>query len=216
MRFLNWIKSFFKKNTYPQSPQVYPQTFTDLPKGTDNESIDITLFIRNLETYFAKHYKDHQFEGYSIIINKWFEIGLGDLRFLAYALATAYHETAHTMKPVVEYGSKKYLMGKKYWPFIGRGYVQLTWDYNYKKYGIEKTPWKALEPDFSAFILIDGMIRGVFTGKKLSDYFNSKGSDPVQARRIINGMDRAELIAEYYHVILTCLIKSQKSRSNLS
>ena len=51
----------------------------------------------------------------------------------AYVLATAYHETAHTMKPVREYGGETYLKKKKYYPYVGMGYVQLTWDYNYKK-----------------------------------------------------------------------------------
>lgn len=45
---------------------------------------------------------------------------------MAYVLATAYHETAHTMKPVREMGGEKYLRSKKYYPYVGMGYVQLT------------------------------------------------------------------------------------------
>lgn len=41
------------------------------------------------------------------------------------------------------------------------------------------------------------MDRGLFTGKKLADYFTSKSSDWVNARRIINGTDRADVIAGY-------------------
>lgn len=54
---------------------------------------------------------------------------------MAYVLATAFHETAHTMKPINEMGGDKYLRSKKYWPYIGRGYVQITWRENYVKAG---------------------------------------------------------------------------------
>src|SRR5688500_20202109 len=51
----------------------------------------------------------------------------------AYVLATAYWETARTMKPVREMGGEKYLRSKKYYPYVGMGYVQLTWLANYQK-----------------------------------------------------------------------------------
>ncbi|MGK8699656.1 glycoside hydrolase family 19 protein, partial [Brucella anthropi] len=95
---------------------------------------------------------------------------------MAYVLATAYHETAHTMKPVNEMGGEKYLRAKKYWPFIGRGYVQITWRSNYerasKKLGVDfvKKPELLLKPEYAAPIIIAGMVEGWFTGKKLSDY----------------------------------------------
>lgn len=143
-----------------------------------------------------------QKEGYDHIIKKWKESGFTDIRWLAYMLATAWHETAHTLQPVMEYGGEKYLKSKKYYPYFGRGYVQLTWKSNYEKYGIADTPERALDPDFAAHVMIDGMVKGTFTGKKLSDYFNAKKEDPVNARRIINGMDRAEQIAGYYDQFL--------------
>lgn len=122
---------------------------------------------------------------------------------LAYILATAYHETAHTMKPVKEYGGETYLKSKKYYPYVGRGYVQLTWDYNYRKAGDKlgvdfiKNPALLLEAKYSIPILIIGMMEGWFTGKKVSDYINPQKSDYVGARRIVNGTDRAALIADY-------------------
>lgn len=122
---------------------------------------------------------------------------------LAYVLATAYHETAHTMKPVKEYGGETYLKSKKYYPYVGRGYVQLTWDYNYKKastaLGVDfiKNPSLLLEAKYSVPILITGMKEGWFTGKKLSDYISYLNSDFVNARRIVNGTDKADLIAGY-------------------
>ncbi len=62
---------------------------------------------------------------------------------IAYVLATADHETNHTFKPVIEAYwlsnpdtyLKTHLPSSKYYPYYGRGYVQLTWDYNYEKYG---------------------------------------------------------------------------------
>lgn len=120
----------------------------------------------------------------------------------AYVLATAYHETAHTMKPVREMGGEKYLKAKKYYPYVGMGYVQLTWLANYKKAGKKlgvdfvKAPRKLLEARYAAPILVIGMDEGWFTGKKLSDYITLNRSDFGGARRIINGTDRAQLIAD--------------------
>lgn len=122
---------------------------------------------------------------------------------LAYVLATAYHETAHTMKPVREYGGETYLKKKKYYPYVGMGYVQLTWDYNYKKAGDKlkvdflKNPKLLLEPKYAAPILVIGMKEGWFTSKKLSDYITLSKSDFIGARRIINGTDKASTIAGY-------------------
>jgi hypothetical protein len=122
---------------------------------------------------------------------------------MAYVLATAYHETAHTMKPINECGSDKYLRSKKYWPYIGRGYVQITWRENYVKAGkalgvdFVDNPQLLLKPEYAAPILIIGMQEGWFTGKKLSDYITLQKSDFRNARRIVNLMDKADLIAGY-------------------
>lgn len=145
------------------------------------------------------------------------DLALGDTRLIidacqsrgvlrnqaAYVLATAYHESAHTMKPIAEYGSRTYLESKPYWPFIGRGYVQLTWKANYQKaserLGVDfvTNPSLLLQAQYAAPILVLGMIEGWFTGKKLADYIDLQHSDFVGARHIINGIDRANLIALY-------------------
>lgn len=126
---------------------------------------------------------------------------------LAYVLATAWHESR--FKPQREIGlgrGKEYgKLGKYAQPQYGRGFVQLTWDRNYewadKALGLNGNLLKnfdlALDPQYAARILVEGMCEGAFTGKKLEDYFNGK-EDPVNARRIVNGTDRAELIAGYY------------------
>lgn len=90
--------------------------------------------------------------------------------------------------------------------YCGRGYVQLTWKNNYarmtkllKAAGIDvdivANPDLAMRADVAAFIMFQGMIDGVFTGKKLADFFNAKATDWVNARKIINGLDQAGPIA---------------------
>lgn len=69
--------------------------------------------------------------------------------------------------------------------FMGRGYVQITGRANYRKFGIEHTPDDALEPATAIRIMFDGMERGLFTGKRLSDYINGK-ADYYNARAIVN------------------------------
>lgn len=135
----------------------------------------------------------------------------------AYVLATAHHETAATMQPIYERGPKSYFA--KYdgrrdlgntvagdgFRYRGRGYVQLTGRLNYERYGIADTPDDALKPDVAAKIIVHGMRHGVFTGKSLANYFGAGKSDPVGARRIINGTDKAKLIASHWHVFKTAL-----------
>lgn len=121
----------------------------------------------------------------------------------AYVLATAFHETAHTMKPVREYGGEAYLKKKKYYPYVGMGYVQLTWKENYdkasRKLGVDfvTNPKLLLKQEYAAKILVIGMVEGWFTTRKLSDYITLYKSDFKGARRIINGTDRAADIAGY-------------------
>ena len=114
---------------------------------------------------------------------------------LAYVLATAYHESK--LKPIKEYGGT----GKSYAPYYGRGFVQLTHEYNYSHYGIAGNLDAALDPELAAYILVDGMMKGIFTKRKLSDYVNSNKKDYINARRVVNGTDKAELIAGYARTI---------------
>jgi hypothetical protein len=132
-----------------------------------------------------------------------------DLRWISYCFATAFHETAYTMQPISEYGSQSYLQSKDYYPYYGRGYVQLTWEANYdkmgKKLGIDmlgSNKERALEPAIAAEVMYAGMRDGDFTSKRLSTYFTATVDDPVNARRIINGTDRAETVAGYHRKFL--------------
>lgn len=131
----------------------------------------------------------------------------------AYVLATAYHETAQKMQGVKEaYWCSEDWRKKnlKYYPWYGRGLVQLTWQENYhlatsklKAAGYDvdlmKTPDLALRLDVSVFVIINGMLEGWFTGKKLNDYIPAAAekSHFKAARKIINGTDKDELIAGF-------------------
>jgi len=75
-----------------------------------------------------------QVDGCNVLLSAWdSRPEFTDRRWLAYMLATAKHETAHTMKPIEEYGhgaGRDYgrpdpQTGKAYY---GRGYGQLTWE----------------------------------------------------------------------------------------
>lgn len=133
----------------------------------------------------------------------------------AYVLATIKHETADTFAPVTERGSQKYLKSKPYFPFIGRGYDQLTWKWNYEKFGkllnipLVANPSLANEPETAWRVLDLGMTKGLFTGKRLSQYLTDDVHNFYNARRIINGLDCAGLLqayAEKYFEVLDWLI----------
>lgn len=184
------------------------------------DQISITLFNGRLS--------QSQVDGINFKLNAFEKAGIRDNRWKAYMLATSYHETAKTMQPIEEYGKGKgrpygqkiMYNGKPYkFPdkiYYGRGDVQLTWYENYKLMGkllnipLLGQPELALNPEISARIMIEGMTkgrsnRGDFTGVSLETYFNSVKNDPINARRIINGVDKAELIADYYYKFLEAL-----------
>jgi putative chitinase len=129
---------------------------------------------------------------------------------LAYLLATVYHETAYTMQPISEKGSDSYLRSKPYWPWIGRGLIQLTWKENFARFGV-KNAIDAQSWPVALDIAFRGMIAGLFTGKKLSDYIRQGHVDFINARRIINGTDRAILISRYADDFLSALKKARSA-----
>lgn len=182
------------------------------------------LFTGARHSVFQGRFNQSQVDGINHILDAWDASPHTDLRWLAYMLATAYHETAATMQPIREYGSDAYLTqmydvqgrrpdtarsmgnvnpgdGIKY---CGRGYVQLTWHTNYKKMGdalgvdLVNTPDLAMDPNIAAKIMFLGMTerKNCFTGKVLSDYLSDLTEDFYNARRIINGLDHAHEIAE--------------------
>ena len=156
------------------------------------------------------------------------------LKKIAYMLATAKHETGHTFEPITERGNRSYFNkydpvlantperrkraiementqqgdGFKY---RGRGYVQLTWKKNYRKSGeylkkdLVNNPELALDQKNATKIMIYGMETGMFTKKKISSYISEDSADYLNARRVINGMDKAASIAGYASKLEECL-----------
>ena len=169
-----------------------------------------------------------QVDGHEAILDFWDSRSvLTDLRWLAYIMATAFHETGRRLQPVREgfcssdacsiravtrlYNqgriSTNYALphdnGKSY---FGRGLVQLTWGHNYKKAGrmigvgdgAYDGPGLLLRMDVSTKVMCVGMLVGSFApGKNLERYFTATKSDWANARRIVNGKDKANLIAGY-------------------
>lgn len=169
-----------------------------------------------------------QVSGMEAILAEWERRGLADLRHLSYMLATAFHETAFKMQPITEYGQKAYFNryeGRKDlgntvpgdgYRFRGRGYVQLTGRRNYQlastKLGVDfvANPELALDPTLASAIMFIGMAEGWFTGKELSDYFDTGKTDWVNARRIINGTDKAQTIASYARAFHAALMAADR------
>jgi putative chitinase len=85
--------------------------------------------------------------------------------------------------------------------FCGRGYVQLTGRANYVLAGLVEDPDRALDPEVAAEVLERGLREGWFTGRKLMDALPLGGpatrAQFIAARRVVNGQDRAGLIADY-------------------
>lgn len=183
---------------------------------------------------FNGSFNEGQVRGLDAIIDGWEERSteFTDIRWLAYMMATAYHETARTMLPINEYGGDAYFF-RMYDPqgdrpdfakqngnifsgdgvlFHGRGLVQLTWRSNYFKLSqmigldLVADPDLALVPKYAVSIMFLGMKTGVFTGVGLGTYFNQVRDDPINARHIINGTDKASLIAGYHHEFLSALV----------
>lgn len=168
------------------------------------------------ETLFAGKLTTEQVEGMEAILDEWFKRDLKDLRWLAYIFATAYHETSRTMQPIEEYGRGR---GRAYGKphagtgkvYYGRGFCQLTWHYNYLRFEkilnepLVNHPELALGLNTAAKILFIGMIEGIYTGKKLSDYLRADKEDFVNARRIVNGIDCALQIANHAKKFLSAI-----------
>lgn len=214
--------------------------------------MDRKIFFDNIrKTIFKGSMSQAQVDGLNTILDQW-EINFKQrtpITQLAVCLATAYHETAHTMQPIKELGGDEYLRlnydvtgrdperAKRYGnvrqgdgvKYCGRGLVQLTWFVNYEKatkrmqalklinqtVDFTQTPAKVMEPQISTMILFLGMEEGWFTGKKLDDLVDpivdgDEYADAVASRRIINGTDRAELIAGYADAFLAALMLASK------
>ena len=169
---------------------------------------------------FQGNLTQSQVNGMNYLLDTWEKYFARDnpldgTMWLAYALATTFHETDRTMQPIEEYDkSQPYAQPKGEFGncYYGRGHVMLTHPENYQaceamlaeKYGLAhplyEYPHRMLEDEPSALVLFDGSINGIFTGVGLPQYFSTERGveDPYNARRVINGVDKAEMIAGYY------------------
>lgn len=104
-------------------------------------------------------------------------------------------------------------MGHSYY---GRGKVQLTHKDNYRRFGEfmgrgDRYVWnpdKLLEEPDASECLVYGMAKGLFTGAGLFKYLNAEGEDYYRARRIVNGLDRANIIKGYAEKYEICIVES--------
>lgn len=189
-----------------------------------------TFFAYARNAPFGGRLTTTQVQGVEALLGACALYGVIDLRWIAYILATAFHETGGTMQPVREaFGKsdadtiarldkawaagKLKQVSKPYWRdgWFGRGFVQITFLANYAKMGarlgldLVKNPSLMLEIVPAAKACVVGMLEGVFTGEKLADYFNASVDNPVEARRIVNGKDKAKLIATHHKAFLDAL-----------
>lgn len=188
----------------------------------------LNFFNEISELLFKGQINRTQISGIDFKLTAFDNYKITDKRWRAYMLATSYYETGRTMQPVEEsgrgrgrpYGKKYKYDGTIYTEpdrlYFGRGDVQLTWYENYELMGkllnipLLQYPELALESEVSARIMVEGMIRGIsnrgdFTGVSLENYFNDHKANPINARRIINGLDQANKIAVYYYKFLLAI-----------
>lgn len=175
----------------------------------------------NININFGK-LSQSQVIGFEAVFDMWDLLKLTDVRWLAYILATVWHETNKTIQPIEEYGKGKgrryakrqWYSGKPYTDittvFYGRGHTQNTWrdiyfqlsKVNLKGWDFVNHPELLLQIEPSIWATFHSMIIGLYTGRKLSDCFNTTVNDPIKARGIINGTDKAILISGYYYKFL--------------
>lgn len=146
-----------------------------------------------------------------------------DAAFLPYVIATGWWETSATMHPVKEafWMSESWRRQHlRYFPWYGRGLIQVTWEDNYKRIWKELgkegpvNPAAFLDWEVAIPALFVGMEKGLYTGKALEDYIDKVDeSDPedlremIAARRIVNVQDKALTIGKLGLTFERCLKK---------
>lgn len=212
-----------KLNEYNNTKQ---QCVNYLPTGFSNNQFLPTFSTDQFLNLYARQFPSPALAGTkrdglkSLVDRIIKDSDINDLRWAAYMLATVKHECANSWQPIEEYGKGQgYDYGKEVTVtdpqtkqqyknvYYGRGYVQLTWESNYKTMdtalglsganSLHLHPEKALDADTAYRIMSYGMRNGSFTAKKFSDYISGSDTDYRNARRIINGLDQTDLIKGY-------------------
>lgn len=156
---------------------------------------------------------------FPIILNECQRQRVTDRAQIAYILATAVHES-NAGGAMEEFASGRAYEGRRDlgntcagdgMRFKGRGYVQITGRRNYQQWsqrlGVDLVgnPALAQNPQIAARILVGGMRDGTFTGRQLDDYVGNGRCDFTNARRCINGTDRAGSIAQIAQRIMMAM-----------
>ena len=216
-----------KQSTVVDSP---PELISSLPaqdfaiRGADDahsaklHKIDRGSFFKEYRDVFhLKKMSQEQVNIFDAIFDYWDKSQHSDARWLAYAMATAYHETGGRMTPVregfadddtaaIRAVERLLAQGRISWnyakpeangkSYFGRGLVQITHADNYLKLGqaiglgskLYDNPSLALDENISVKLLFKGMTDGLYrSGSKLSTYFNQDKEDWYDAREMING-----------------------------
>ncbi|MBD1929708.1 VCBS repeat-containing protein [Trichocoleus sp. FACHB-90] len=190
-----------------------------VPPPAGSTSYDVTEIINS--SAVDPEIREYAETSVPLILSEAEESGVTDPGQIAYILASADHESLlgrylEELASGEEYEGREDLGNTEPGDgprFKGRGYVQITGRANYtnwsERLGVDLVgnPELAADPEIAATILVEGMRDGSFTGVGLSDYISGENRDFVNARQIVNGVDKAEEIAQdaerYYQVLTT-------------
>lgn len=191
-----------------------------------------TFYTYARRSPFGGRLSREQIAGMEAMFTAWDKHGDGDLRKLANGLAQCFHETGGRMVPVRETfaastaqaiarldaawkAGRLGQVSKPYWRdgWFGRGRLQTTHYDNYlyahHRTGLDcvNNPDVLLTEEGDAKVFWPSLFQGWWTrGRhRLGMYFNATVDDPKGARRIVNGTDKASLIATYHKAFLDAL-----------
>lgn len=165
--------------------------------------------VNRLVSVLPQNLQSSARQNFPFIVQEAQRQGVQNKAQLAYILATATHESG-AGKYMEEFASGRAYEGRRSLGntqpgdgvrYKGRGYVQLTGRRNYtdwsRRLGMDLVgnPRLVENPQIAAKILVGGMMGGTFTGRGLGSYINGQQTDFHNARRTVNGTDRAGYIA---------------------
>lgn len=223
MAFLDSVFGIVGDAAAKRRQMTSPRPAMPMPTKDDNALADDAAFFAEYRRYFGRIKRVRQTSAEERVAGINFLLGACSdaklpIAWTACCLGTAKWETADTWLPVREayWKSESWRQRNlRYYPYYGRGYVQLTWHRNYlilgPKVGHDLVANKdlALDPDIAADIMVVGMREGLFTGKSLQRYLPADREGTLEqfiaSRRIINGTDKARQIAVICMRLQACL-----------
>ena len=181
----------------------------------------IIIDWNKLRLIFGDFLSKTQIDGFNAIIDEFNTLKISDKRLVAYIMATSVFETTKKMQPKEETGTDEYFRqmydvsgersaiairmgnteigdGLKY---KKRGIIQLLGKKAYQKFGdlieedLVNDPTLMLDLKIATRLLVDGMLKGWYTGVSLYNYITPSKTDYTNARRTVNGTDNAKRIA---------------------